>query len=1102
MPNPPRATTIAKHISLDELPATLQNRAGLIVGPALTHSTTSFSDLSARLAERFHVPPGDTFLQTADNVLDSGVPDLDLLAVISDFFATPTHHLPASGADIPKWEAVLSLAVDMVFENALTAAEARRPVSRHVTVATDFRQPLPPRSLPVLKLLGSVTSADFVHSTASYFRRRAQWSDAVRIFSDRLQGAPVVILGLTGARSFLYDLLAILAQPPMTPTAILFPSIDEYVSDPQVHRLLDGRSHVFSVDGTPESILSQTADLQRSGRQPRLPLSATHFGPAGDCSEFAGLATVVNDHLTSSIDPSERNRLNELLFCPTQPNWDPYVHGLDFKRTISADILADMLLLASTGTPGACACAVIGNSASGKTVILKRIAFDLAGRELLVIWLSPWFYQDTQNVLTKLFQQLRDLSRPSQFHRPIIIMDDPLAFGVTTPADVLAAASSVDLAIVLLIGVRTVDWGIRDTSDLIGPAPLMGSFELPDTFDAAEEAALPAYLATIGVYPDAAAAQRSVAASLARPTRDTLSLLYWLIPATRQPITESVRDEYFRLGDSAAVARVVIGRYRESGHILRRAYEFAATAARYGTPLPIEVLVSALDVPYGDWLEAASPKEPAWGLLYPDSPEGADTLCYRPRNAVVTEVVLEALNGGKLGHGGETRVLGTLLSACTGSHPQYREFCTRTLVPNSKLNHLAYTEGLDLYDVAIAALPLDDRTLLHHKGLWIKNQGNHPVLAKRVLTEALHAANFPYATKIEPEQHIFTSLAANELDAMDAGVVSLADGQTAVREYLGRARSTSFFNARAVHVGARLMTQLIHSTRHKLSIGDRYRIANEALKDVDQTLETLHNKAQGVVGMATSEDIAMLEAQRYELFAEAAGDEDVDAVAEELWERYHDQGGFVLAARRRYGEAVLADKGTLFNATHSYCQEKIVAVKSTGAPPSPWLVEVALLNYYHWQVVRQGLQRRVEREIDWELVVEYSETVLGAPAFVAVPYLYRYMRAVAAAHLGDWTSAAAIWTELRRCGMPRHLLFEHRDLLLDRKGIARVVQGKVTAAGAKKFLMVQELRQDFILSRRQRWPGPGTIAHANIRFAFAGPTAVVPNVTESRGPTV
>ena len=247
-------------------------------------------------------------------------------------------------------------------------------------------------------------------------------------------------------------------------------------------------------------------------------------------------------------------------------------------------------------------------------MILKRLAFDLAGRELLVIWLSPWFYQDTQNVLTRLFQQLRDLPRPSQFHRPIVIMDDPLAFGVTTPADVLAAAASVELSIVLLIGVRTVDWGIRDTSDLVGPAPLMGRFELPDTLDDAEEAALPTYLVALGIYPDVAPARRSVAESLSR----------------RQPITESVRDEYFRLGDSAAVARVVIGRYRESGHILRRAYEFAATAARYGTPLPIEVLVSALDVPYGDWLEAATPKEPAWGLLYPESPEGADTLYYRP----------------------------------------------------------------------------------------------------------------------------------------------------------------------------------------------------------------------------------------------------------------------------------------------------------------------------------------------------------------------------------------------------------------------------------------------------------------------------------------
>ncbi len=1091
MPNPPRASTTPKHIALNELPATLQNRAGLVVGPAVTLPATAFGELSAHLADRYQVPRGDSFLETADHVLDSTDPDPPLPEAISEFFASSQHPSVTIRGAIPRWAAVLSLTLDSAFENALRAAEARRPVSRNVTVATDFGQTLPPRTLPVLKLLGSLESGDFVHSSASYRRRRTQWPTAARIFSDRLKGGPVLIIGFEAARAFLYDLLATPAEPPITPATILVPENEEYANDPQIPRLLDGRSAIFFVDATPEDLLSQTADMQRSGQQRTLPYPTTHLGRQADFSEFSGLATVVNDHLTSSIEASERNRLHELLFAPTQPNWDPYVHALDFRRTVTSDIMDDTLLLASTRTPGSSACAVIGGSASGKTVLLKRLAFDLASREALVVWLSPWFYQDTQNVLTKFFQQLLDAFPSRKFHRPIVVMDDPLAFGATTPADVLAAATSVELSIVLLIGVRSVDWGIRDDVELIGSAPLMGRFDLPDRLDEAEEAALGAYLVTLGIYANASAASRAVKESLSRYTRDILSVLYWLIPATRHAITQSVRDEYFRLGDSAAIAQIVVGRYRESGHLLKRAYEFAATAARYRTPLPIEVLVSALDVPYGDWLEAASPDAPAWGLLYPDSPECADTLYYRPRNAVVTEVVLEALNGGKLARGGELAALEALLSACTGSHPEYREFCTRALVPNSKLDGLTYGEGLRLYDMAVNALPLEDRTLLHHKGLWIKNRGKQPALAKVVLTEALHAKSYPYSTKVEPDQHIFTSLAANELDAIDAGIVSVDDGQASVRKYLHKARSSSFFNARAVHVGARLITQLLQRTAKKLSVGDRYRVANEALKDVDQTLWSLDSSNQGAVGVATADDVMMLESQRGELFATVGGEDDVSDVARGLWESHRNQEGFVLAARVLYGRAVQSDKGTLFKGAHSYCQERIRAVKECGVEPAPGLYEVALLNYYHWQVGRQTPGRTIERDIDWELVVEYSEAVLGAPGFEPLPHLYRYLRAVAAVHLGDWTAASAIWAGLRRSGMPRHLLMEHRDYLLDDRGVARVVQGTVTEAGQRRFLMVTEFGQDFHLDRGRRWPRSGMIAHAHIVFSFAGPTAVL-----------
>ncbi len=171
-------------------------------------------------------------------------------------------------ATAPKWESVLSLCIDSAFDDALAEAEARRPVGRPATVLSDFRQPAPPRTIPVLKLFGSLQRRDFIHSTASYLTRRATWPDAVRVFAACAKGAPVLFLGVSDIPAFLYDLLAALfAQPTTIPPSLLFSQEDPVVNDPQVYRLVDGRSHIFSFDGKPEALVAHTADVQRTGQQ-------------------------------------------------------------------------------------------------------------------------------------------------------------------------------------------------------------------------------------------------------------------------------------------------------------------------------------------------------------------------------------------------------------------------------------------------------------------------------------------------------------------------------------------------------------------------------------------------------------------------------------------------------------------------------------------------------------------------------------------------------------------------------------------------------------------------------------------------------------------
>ena len=81
-------------------------------------------------------------------------------------------------------------------------------------------------------------------------------------------------------------------------------------------------------------------------------------------------------------------------------------------------------------------------------------------------------------------------------------------------------------------------------------------------------------------------------------------------------------------------------------------------------------------------------------------------------------------------------------------------------------------------------------------------------------------------------------------------------------------------------------------------------------------------------------------------------------------------------------------------------------------------------------------------------------------------------------------------TTIRRAGIPNDQLHDFRAVLLDKEGVRRHVQGKITGEQEKRYLNVETLHRDFFLSRYEEWPQTGEIAHAYIAFAFAGPRAV------------
>lgn len=1070
-------------LTVDELSSLFRPRVGLILGPGAVHGAGVFRNLAEALADQFVVPFRDRFDHVGDEILLAGTPDESLRDGIYQFMSAraplPTYQNLANVG----WTAVLSSCFDPAFDDQFRLASERRLMSHTVNVVTDLFKASPPRTVPVFKLLGSTTRRESVISTDSYSLKRGTWPSAVRAFVDLVRDSPVLCLGMSECPWVLSDLLGVMAaQPTSTMSSLVVLTDDPLARDQTFWRLLRERTTLITIDAELRVVLGLASARQDLAEQQSLPLVSPSDSLGHVLRSYSELVVVVADRLKSPLHADQVNQLHELLFSPAQPKWDAFAHHMDFRRTITRDAVDDVELSVKSVTAGSVACVLSGGAASGKTTVLKKLAFELASRSYDVLWLLPWFYQDTQTVLVQLFKAVA--AARSERSRIVVFMDDPVAFGTLTAQDVVMAAESCGIEIVLIVGARTSEWKIRDNRVFVGSLQILSHWPLPDELDSAEWEALPKYLVKLGVFADQATADQEVQLARSRRTSDILTMLYWMVPETRKHISHSVQDEYFRLGDSAGLTRVVIGDLVKDSTLLQRAYELIAVAEHYRTPVPLEVLVAALDVRYDEWLDASSGEGLAWGLFYADVSGDGETVSYRTRNSIVTDVIIRTINGGDLAHTGELRGLGQLLAACRGTQPLYREFCVRVLVPADNLSKFEYLEGLDLYDAALNALPYPDKTLVHHKGLWIKNFGHDPLAAKEVLLAALETPVFPYTSHAEANEHIFTSLAANELTGMKMKLVNFDDAKLQVLHYLDRARSNRFFNPNAIHVEARLMHGLIKAST---DTPDRYALINRTLSLLDRTMLLLRARtSRNTTDLQVADNIKMLEAARAEILQSAGDFESFAADADDVFEATGRQDGFVLVARALYQKAVDSEKGTDFNSAFAYCQDRMARIKGKNSVPRAALLEVAIDIYYHWRIVRRAVTS-TNFQTDWLLVREYCDIILRSSA-TPDPF-HEYLFGLTMAHLGDWPQASALFANLRRSTLPRSILWSPRDFLLSENGTPRRVQGEVKYAAEKGYLYVEDLHFDFILNRTETWPKEGETAHAFIRFAFAGPSA-------------
>jgi hypothetical protein len=113
---------------------------------------------------------------------------------------------------------------------------------------------------------------------------------------------------------------------------------------------------------------------------------------------------------STAVKKEERQQLFEMLFAPTSVHWAPFVHRLDLERTLAGEVVDELDRHLSGELPGSVA-VLQGAAATGKTVLLKRVALDLACKGHLVLWIRPYFYPDVSARIDQLFKALAKAAR-------------------------------------------------------------------------------------------------------------------------------------------------------------------------------------------------------------------------------------------------------------------------------------------------------------------------------------------------------------------------------------------------------------------------------------------------------------------------------------------------------------------------------------------------------------------------------------------------------------------------------------------------------------------------------------------------------------------
>lgn len=987
-------------------------------------------------------------------------------------------HLARAG-----WSACISLTDDLLFEAALRDHLDRVPSSRSATVIDEVGMSLPERTVPIYKLIGSLGSRDdkrqLALSESELTFRLQDWPDMLRSAPDFVREAPLFVLGTASVVQQLKQVLGLLsgqARPHIS--KLVFLKDDLALRDTTVQAICRKFETVI-VDATLRDLCDALVDLRpkRSAPEPDRQ-SMTGLEIAATSHERI-VAILPRNDVAQDATPNMLSLIDG-LFRPTSIDWQPFAAGLDLRRTATDQLKEAVKGVQTHQRVGSLNFIVVrGEAGVGKTILMKRTAFELAKDGPLVLWCrraSPGWTRTFRSLATDLAERVREYpDRPDL----LVFCDDPWGLRMDA-ADLMGCFDRFPGRVTFVFALRNSDFFSEKMSLTVSSAGAQ-EFELSYELDESEWQSLGVMLQKIGAVGAKSEADKLLREVPSRHARDILCSLWYLVPETQSQLSESLRDEYCRLGSVKGSVEIIAQDLASTSEIAKRAYEFVTVTSHLGLGLPVEVLVRALKIDYAEWIEMIVDGRPLWGLLYDEvDPENGNVL-FRTRNEIVTRVLLDLVNGG-VGHAGEFRVLSDLLRACDGGSAVYRGFTIEVLVRSrQKLQKmLTFEQGIDLFDIARQALRFDDRLLEHHRGIWIDDVGNDSKQAYLQLEKALRSEIHPSSERDPPVEHIHTSMASSLVKLIKSGEQDPGTGFQTVRDHLRQASTSKYFNAHSAHVAANLFFELAQPLGGIQSEEIRFGSISEALQEIERALQLIGG--QGKNHFRDEKSITMLSDLQRRIVRSVTDTSGQRDLALKIFKDTRQQSGFEAVARCLLAEAAVDDKGGSYNKVKDYLDEIQAYLESNNSAPSAELLAVRVDLTIRWRI--QRLQA-----VDWPPFLETIKSLLNNARY-SDDAIKKFYYAVALFHDGQLTESNAIFAGLRRVQLPVSPR-EVRCCYVGKEGAPKRMQGILEKKHDYGYLNLSDLQLSVPMKTVPAGYGSNRLIHAYIVFTLNGPSAVI-----------